>query len=88
MARDLLREADELDRHLAALGIRVGTSAGSGTSRPSGPVRTASADEVAAAVEQIHDLVERLAELQGRLQALRGLKERLDRPRAQRTPER
>jgi hypothetical protein len=87
VARDLLREADDLERRLAALGIRAGASRAPG---PSEAVTRVPLDpeEVGAAVEQIRCLVEGLAELQGRLQAVRNLKERLDRPRPPRVPDR
>jgi hypothetical protein len=87
VARDLLREADDLERRLAALGIRAETSRAPGPSETLARVRL-DPEEVGAAMEQIRCLVEGLAELQGRLQAVRNLKERLARPRPPRVPDR
>jgi hypothetical protein len=87
VARDLLREADDLGRRLAALGIRAGTSRAPGPSEAVARVPL-DPEEVGAAMELIRCLVEGLAELQGRLQAVRNLKERLDRPRPPRVPDR
>jgi hypothetical protein len=80
VTRDLLGQADDLERRLRSLGFRPDADAS-----PRGAV---SAREVAGAIEQVRNLVEGLAELQGDLQALRGLKERLDRPRPARAADR
>jgi hypothetical protein len=87
VARDVLREADELERRLAVLGLSLGPA--SAEPDPAAlPRGAAPADEVAAAIERVRWLVDAVAEVQGRLQTLRSLKERLDRPRPPRTPER
>jgi hypothetical protein len=80
VTRDLLGEADDLERRLRTLGFRPEADAPT--------PGAASAHEVAGAIEQVRHLVEGLAELQGDLQALRALKERLDRPRSPRVVDR
>jgi len=80
VTRDLLGEADDLEHRLRTLGFGPGADAS--------PPGAASAREVAGAIEQVRHLVEGLAELQGDLQALRALKERLDRPRPARAADR
>ena len=80
MTRDLLDQADDLERRLRALGILPGAD--------DSTRGAASAREVAGAIEQVRHLVEGLAGLQGDLQALRALKERLDRPRPARAADR
>jgi hypothetical protein len=80
VTRDLLGQADHLDRRLRTLGFRPGADASMRGA--------ASAREVAGAIKQVRYLLEGLAELQGDLQALRALKERLDRPRPARAADR
>jgi hypothetical protein len=87
VARDLRGEADDLERRLWALGIRPGAPGVRGAP-DSGSRAAAAGRDVAGAIEQIRRLVEGLAELQGGLQAVRTLKERLDRPRPPRAPDR
>jgi hypothetical protein len=87
VARDVLREADELERRLTALGMSL-RLAGTQPDAAAPPPGAAAPEEVAAAIDRVRALVEAVAEVQGRLQTLRQLKERLDRPRPPRTPER
>ena len=84
MALDLLREADELRRCLAALDDRLATA--SAEAEPADRALAAlDGDEIAQALARGHRIVAELAALLGRLQGVRGSKERLDRARAPRT---
>jgi len=92
VAADVLREADAVDRVLADLGGRLSDAGVHGLADllsrdPADPALLAvSREEIAGLMERMHRIVEALASFQGRLQALRRLKERLDRPRGHRAP--
>jgi len=84
VAVDLLREADELRRCLAALDDRLATARADAD--PADPaLATVDGEEIAQALARGHRIVAELAALLGCLQGVRGSKERLDRARAPRT---
>jgi len=84
VAVDLLREADELHRCLAALDDRLATARADDD--PTDPaLATVDGEEIAQALARGHRMVAELAALLGFLQGVRGSKERLDRARAPRT---
>lgn len=84
MAVDLLREADELRRCLAALDARLATARADADPAERSPAAVDD-EEIAQALARGHRIVAELAALLGCLQGLRGSKERLDRACAPRT---